>query len=144
MVGYFSCWFGRAGVCERGEVGDAEDIYDELGQLEGAACQRRNPISQGRFVMEELGVEDAHHAGAGARRNYHVPVALEYVDCAAGEGLGVGPEARIEGGLAAAGLRRREVQVHAEPLQYVHGTFTDFGIELVDDAGYEEGRPDRW
>ena len=68
---------------------------------------------------------------------------LECIYCAAGEGFGVGPEAGVECGLSAACLLCGEVQVHAEALQHVDCTFADFGIELVNDAGNEEGRPDR-
>ena len=64
VVGYFSCRFGRIGVGELAEVGDAEDIHDEFGQLEGAARKGRDPVLHRRFVVEEFGVEDAHHAGA--------------------------------------------------------------------------------
>ena len=64
VIGYFSCSFGRIGVGELAEVGDAEDIHDEFGQLEGAARKGRDPVLHRRFVVEEFGVEDAHHAGA--------------------------------------------------------------------------------
>ena len=52
VVGYFSCRFGRIGVCELAEVGDAEDIYDEFGEFEGSACQRCDTIPHVRFVVE--------------------------------------------------------------------------------------------
>ena len=82
--------------------------------------------------------------GAGAGRNNDVSIVLEYIDCAAGQGPGVGPEAGVEGGLSAARLRCGEVKVNAESLQHVDRAFADFGVKLVDDAGYEEGRPDGW
>ncbi len=70
--------------------------------------------------MEELGVEYADHAGAGAGGHHDVPVTLQDVYGAASQWHCIAPEAGVEGRLTAAGLARREVDLDAEALQDVH------------------------
>ena len=47
--------------------------------------------------------------------------------------------AGVEGWLAAAGLRRREIDCDAEALEDVDHGHAGFGVNHIDDAGDEEG-----
>ena len=47
--------------------------------------------------------------------------------------------AGIEGGLAAAGLRFREIDLVAQALQHLGDRDADLGKDLIDDAGDEQG-----
>ena len=44
----------------------------------------------------------------------------------------------LKGGLAAAGLGLREVQLHALVPQHLYHSLANLGIELVHEAGYED------
>ena len=62
--------------------------------------------------------------GAGTRRRHDIIVGLEQLDDLAGNCRRVRPEARIVGGLAAAGLALRDLDFTARILQQLEGPRT--------------------
>ena len=93
----------------------------------------------GVVVGKELFVLFADHGAAGAGGGDDVVVGLEDLDHALGEGLGLGVEAVVEEGLAAAGLGGGEGDAAAVVLEDLGDGDADVGVELVGEAGDEEG-----
>ena len=79
----------------------------EVRQLARFGGERRDARLHRGIVGEELGIVRADHSRARARRRDQEIAVLELVDDLPGERPGIGAVARVVGGLAAAGLRRR-------------------------------------
>ena len=116
----------------------AHDVREEAHQLVAARRQLLRPRAHRRVVGEQLGVVLDQHPAAGARGDDDVVVARERRDDAARQGLGGGAVARVEGGLPAAGLRRRDLDLAARVLEQLDGREADARAEQVDEAGDEE------
>ena len=101
-------------------------------------AERRRPSLPGRIVLQQLGVVQLQHAGAGARRRHHVVVGLEGGDRLARQLLRGRLVAGVVGRLAAAGLRRRHVDIAAGVGQQLDRRKADRGAEQVDEAGDEQ------
>ena len=129
----------RWAASESRKLRDAQHVDYELGQLEGLARHGVDPGGERGVVVEQLGVEGTHHRRAGAGGDYDGFRVLEGVQEAPCQGPGVRPEARIEGRLATAGLVLRKVEVDSETPEDSDGALPDLRVELVDDAGDEEG-----
>ena len=89
------------------------------------------------IIGEKIGIVFGHHAAAGARGRDDVVAVGEGVHGLQGERLRIGPVARIEGGLAAAGLRGHG-DLAARILQQFDGGEADAGAEEIDKTGDEE------
>lgn len=83
-------------------------------------------------ALEEVGVEDFEHGGAGAGGDDDVLAVLELLKDSLGEFGGVAAEAGVKEGLAAAGLAGGEVHGHALASKDIDYGLADLGEELVD------------
>ena len=115
-------------------VGHAQDIDEKLGQLEHAAADADDPR-----VRIDVAEEHAAHGRAGGRGADDPAMRLENVAEVADHPAGLFPIARVEGRLAAAGLRGRIDHRHAVPGEQLDRGPADLRIELVDIAGEEQG-----
>ena len=125
------------------QIGDAENVVDELGELVDAGRQSLRFRQEYGVVVEQLGVEDPDHARAGARWDHDAGLRAERREQPLRNGLGIAPEAGVEGGLPAAGLGRRKVHVRPQAPQHPDYALAHLRVELVDDAGDEERCADR-
>ncbi len=112
----------------RADVGDAEFVDEELGQLEG-----------GRWIDVEFGIEIAHHRRAGAGRADDGVIAGEDYPVTLCQWPCFVPVTCVEGGLAAAGLFRWIIDIDVQAAQHLDHGDADVGEELIHEAGDEQG-----
>ncbi len=125
----------------RADVGHAEHVDEQLGQLVGARRDRGHPAAQRLVVLGQprVGVADHGHARAGRGDDRVVP--LERVDEPAHHRQRLGAVAAVGVHLAAAGLLQRELDAVAEAFQHLHDGPAGVGEHQVVDAGDEQRDP---
>jgi hypothetical protein len=129
---------GRAARPLRRHAIHAAHIDEERDELVGARGEFPRLREAGRLVGEQFRVMQLDHAGAGAGRRDDVIIAGEGSDGLAPDRSGVGPVARIVGGLAAAGLGMRHLDRAARLFQKLHGGKADARPEQIDQAGHQQ------
>ena len=117
-----------------GERRDAEDVHEELAQLEGDALQAIEPGTAG----EEPVVVVPDHRGAAARGADHRVEPAEDLEEAPGERRGRVREAGVRHRLPAAGLLLGEDHLRPEPLEDARRREPDPRPQLIHVAGDEE------
>ncbi len=124
----------RAGL-RRGRS-EAEDVDEKLGELVRPPRQFHRLLAVLRVAGEQGRVMVDDHVGAGTRRHDHrVRHAGQRVDRGAGHRGGVRGEPRVVGGLPAAGLVGRHVDLDASAFERLDGGVTDGREEPVDQTG---------
>ena len=125
------------------DVGDAEDVDEELGQLVDARDDGRDGVHEGR-VMRGLGerrVVLADHDRARWRRRDDRVVAREHVGEPPDQRHALRAVAGVEVHLAAARLALGEVDLVPEPAQHPHDRLADVREQDVVEAGDEQRDP---
>ena len=132
------------------------DLGQEFGVFRDAGGEGLGFGEQVRVVGEKVKVKDAQHCAAGAGGDDDgdivsiiaiagaVAIAIgigKGVQDADGELAGLSGVAGVVEGLAAAGLAGGEGDADAVAAQRPHDADADLGVQLVDDAGGEQGNP---
>jgi hypothetical protein len=125
---------GNLGLKTTGPLGHPEPVDDEVGELPGPAAElsgRREVC----FALEEHGCAVGHHFRAGAGRNDDGLPAPEDAQGVARDRTCRRPVTRIEGGLPAASLIRRNGHRAAQVLQNFYGSRGHVVVERVAQTG---------
>src|SRR5690606_1987342 len=88
--------------------------------------------------LEKGGIVLADHAGAGARRGYNIVIGRESVQHLKCYRSCISPVARIESGLATAGLCCWCIDFTSRAFEQLNRRETDGRSEQIDEAGYEK------
>ena len=118
--------------------GDLQHIGQEADQLEAARRQLLRARPHLWIILEQHRIMLAQHARAGAGRRNDIVEALERLDHLARDRLGVGAVAGIIGGLAAADLRLRHLDLAARAFEQLDRREADGGAEKIHKAGDEK------
>jgi DNA primase catalytic subunit len=92
-----------------------------------------------RVSSEEFGIKHAHHRGAGTRGAHHIVCVVKKVENLGSHASSFITVTRVEGRLAATGLRRIESDLDIQPPKHLHHTLAHLGEELVAQTSYKEG-----
>lgn len=129
---------GGLGIEAGTDVLDSELGHEEVGEFPDLGGEGLGFFFPG-VAGEEFGVEDFEHGAAGTGgRDDDVGVGEE-IQHTFGRAAGFVPVARVESGLAAAGLAFRVIHGVAEAFEDLDDADPDFGVVVVDKAGDEEG-----
>ncbi len=123
------------GGIDAGKPAHVDEEGDELVHLGGEGFGARLPRG---VACQQLGVVHFQHAGAGARRRHHVVMGFECRDGQARKLFCGRLVAGVVGGLAAAGLPCRDIDVAAGVRQQLGRSKSDRRPEQVDKASYEQ------
>src|SRR5208337_3853665 len=91
-----------------------------------------------RVSGEEFGIKHSHHRGAGTRGAHHIVRIVKKVEDLRSQHSSFITVTRVEGRLAATGLRRIESDLDIQPTKHVDHTLTHLGEELVTQTSYKE------
>src|SRR5829696_2115847 len=128
------------------DVGDAESLDQELGELEDPGAEILDPLGETRVPGQfgGHGIQFAHHAHAGARGCDDGLVTAEDLDETPHQRYRLALVARVEVHLPAARLCEGKVHLHPETLENLHGGTSRLGEERVVEAGYKERHAHRY
>ena len=121
-----------------GHAVELEHAGQELRELVGARGERLRARLHRRVAGEQLLVVRADHAAARAGGRDEVVAALELADDLARDRDRVAAVAGVVGGLAAAGLGGRHVDLGPAGFEQLDGCEPDRGPHQVDETGDEE------
>ena len=114
-------------------------LGNELTELTGACGDRARRDRGGRLAGEDDRVLVHDHVGARSGRHDDRALGrIENADGVAGGGGGFVVKPGVVRGLAAAGLRERDLDLEPEPLEDADGRHPDRGVDFVDQAGVEK------
>ena len=119
-----------------------QHVDEEAHQFVRLAREGARAGGQARIILEQFGEMARHHAGAGAGGRDDVIDVGERIHHLQGEIARRAAVARVEGRLAAAGLRGH-AHLAACVLEQLHGRKPDRGPEQVDQTGDEEAHAGR-
>ena len=95
-------------------------------------------------VIEEMRHMRTEHAAAGARGDDDVVISLECIEELAGDRRGCGAVAGIIGGLPAAGLATRHLDIAAGGFEQLDGSKAHARPVEIHEAGDEQGDAGAW